>query len=480
MQLYRLLRNNKETGPFTAEQLLSNGFKPYDLVWAEGKSAGWRYPSELPEFATIVPAVEEDLFTSFYKKPAAKKEPAVQKSSPSVENTMAQAAISSTPVEQTEGKKEAKEPVLLPEVIATTQPVVVSTSSKKVHISLPKVSGKVAATVSTPTQKQDTVASNSPTSKIVAYSTPELDNKTAIPDSPTVTTLPPIDKPIVERASSSTHTIHKTGDIVEASNSVREKISFPFSTKRKINSSSLILGLVFLFGVITLVGLGWVIGTSVNQRALAEEMKQEEEIEKRLNTHVQKKNNSLQVDEEENSTEESDYAETKSSLPDESLIEVNNTNKKTIDNAGKTISPTKNNEKLKPGISEKADGNTLQEGKINNSHLTAGSATTENYANQIEVTTNTYSVGAFGGISNLQCILTNNSSVNFEKVEILIEYLQANKKVFKSETLLIKDVKAGQQMVVDAPKSPRGIKVVSKLVKATLKQSSGSPPLQKS
>lgn len=65
---YRLLRNNKETGPYTREQLLQTGFKPYDLVWADGMSASWSYPSEMHEFKAFAPAVEEQPFDRFYKK----------------------------------------------------------------------------------------------------------------------------------------------------------------------------------------------------------------------------------------------------------------------------------------------------------------------------------------------------------------------------------------------------------------------------
>ena len=44
---YRLLRNNKETGPYSLDELLQLSLKPFDLVWVEGQSAGWRYPSEI-------------------------------------------------------------------------------------------------------------------------------------------------------------------------------------------------------------------------------------------------------------------------------------------------------------------------------------------------------------------------------------------------------------------------------------------------
>ena len=68
MKGYLLLRDNKQTGPYSLEEIIEKGFKPYDLIWAEGKSAGWRYPGELPEFALIAPMVEEQPFDRFFKK----------------------------------------------------------------------------------------------------------------------------------------------------------------------------------------------------------------------------------------------------------------------------------------------------------------------------------------------------------------------------------------------------------------------------
>ena len=72
MKIYRLLRNNKETGPFAYEELVGMGLKAYDLIWKEGKSAAWRYPSELPEFKEFAPVVEEQPFDRFFKRPEQK------------------------------------------------------------------------------------------------------------------------------------------------------------------------------------------------------------------------------------------------------------------------------------------------------------------------------------------------------------------------------------------------------------------------
>jgi len=44
---YSLLRNNKQSGPYSLEELLLLNLKPFDLVWVEGKSGGWSYPTEI-------------------------------------------------------------------------------------------------------------------------------------------------------------------------------------------------------------------------------------------------------------------------------------------------------------------------------------------------------------------------------------------------------------------------------------------------
>ena len=68
MDTYLLLRSNKQSGPYSLQQLVSSGLKPYDLVWVEGKSAAWRYPSEVDGLKEYAPATEEQPFDRFYKK----------------------------------------------------------------------------------------------------------------------------------------------------------------------------------------------------------------------------------------------------------------------------------------------------------------------------------------------------------------------------------------------------------------------------
>ena len=68
--LYLLLRDNKQSGPYSLDELKVKGLKAYDLVWVEGRSAAWRYPSEIEELKAFAPVVEEQPFDRFFNKPA--------------------------------------------------------------------------------------------------------------------------------------------------------------------------------------------------------------------------------------------------------------------------------------------------------------------------------------------------------------------------------------------------------------------------
>ena len=68
MSSYLLLRNNKESGPFTIEEIKGMPLKAFDLIWVAGKSAAWRYPAEIPELKSFAPAVPEQAVEAGFKK----------------------------------------------------------------------------------------------------------------------------------------------------------------------------------------------------------------------------------------------------------------------------------------------------------------------------------------------------------------------------------------------------------------------------
>jgi hypothetical protein len=108
MNTYLLLRDNKQTGPYTAQQLAEKGLKPYDLVWHEGRSAAWRYPSELEELKAFAPVVEEQPYDRFYKKPG---EQAQQSSTVQTQTAQQQVAATSTVQETQPVSKQAEQTV---------------------------------------------------------------------------------------------------------------------------------------------------------------------------------------------------------------------------------------------------------------------------------------------------------------------------------------------------------------------------------
>jgi len=118
MNKYLLLRDNKQSGPYTVPEIIENGIKPYDLVWLEGKSAAWRYPSEIEELKPHALVVEEQPFDRFYKKPEPGKDTQPQPE-----------------------KNTTFEPVIAEESVTRK----IDSAPKKVYINFPGGATKVAA-----------------------------------------------------------------------------------------------------------------------------------------------------------------------------------------------------------------------------------------------------------------------------------------------------------------------------------------------
>lgn len=61
MKSYLLLRDNQESGPFTLEEIKEKCLRPYDLVWKQGDSTQWLYPTEFIELKAYVSKPEPKL-----------------------------------------------------------------------------------------------------------------------------------------------------------------------------------------------------------------------------------------------------------------------------------------------------------------------------------------------------------------------------------------------------------------------------------
>jgi hypothetical protein len=437
MSLYRLLRSNKESGPFSTEDLIAIGFKPYDLIWVEGKSAGWRYASELPEFAGHAPVVEEQPYDRFYKKNTSAKAATLN----TITSTPISEKIPVTPLIDSEKKPEILIPAPddIPKVQTKdyTAPAVKEFKesavvfSKKVHVVFP------SGNTNTPSQADK---KNKPVAVFISATPPPAIFEKEHPSN--------TEKDLDKKSFSPFYDVDTTPG--------RHQVYTPV-IENKNRSHSFMLAGAFAIGIGTLLGLGLMIGLSIkdeknnkeqpayagsafiNKTTLPVSDKQTIGKQAELENHINPADVSVsnELSEKYIDSRKNIQVIPKSTVPQAKDLKINAVVKSPVSKENKDAESRRDIQLI-----DKAE-------------------------NLIEVTTNTYSVGAFGGISNLQCILVNNSTVSFETVEVSVEYLQANKKVYKREIIYFKDVRAGQQLVINAPKSSRGIKVVSKIVKAT-------------
>lgn len=172
MKQYRLLRDNKETGPYAAEELIQSGLRKYDLVWVEGKSAAWRYPCEIEVFKPFVPAVEEQPFDRFYKKSPAST--AQQQGSATLTRTEVP-IITEAAVKKEKPRFKIKADCQKIETAITTIPVIQQEISSSNTSSYPSYKANGYNIHSEPVKQSEPVKSNANTTATPAWENMWLD-----------------------------------------------------------------------------------------------------------------------------------------------------------------------------------------------------------------------------------------------------------------------------------------------------------------
>jgi hypothetical protein len=85
--------------------------------------------------------------------------------------------------------------------------------------------------------------------------------------------------------------------------------------------------------------------------------------------------------------------------------------------------------------------------------------TRNNITSLVQVTTNQYSVSTFGGISNLDVIVTNNTNNTIDQITVAIDYIKENGDIYTTEYLTFNNIPANQNKSLSAPDSNRGLSV---------------------
>ena len=88
-----------------------------------------------------------------------------------------------------------------------------------------------------------------------------------------------------------------------------------------------------------------------------------------------------------------------------------------------------------------------------------------NLKKQLQVSTNNYKVGLFGGINGLQLTVFNTSPQVVDKVIVALDYLRPNGAVVQSENIAFTSIKPKGAQTIAIPGSNRGVKVKYKIVK---------------
>jgi hypothetical protein len=400
--MYLLLRDNKQSGPYSFDELKTKGLKAYDLVWVEGRSAAWRYPSEINELSAFAPAVEEQPFDRFYKKQAA-----AAKAADTAIVTMTQPATTSNPV-----------------------------TKRTIYVTMP---GGIAA--------RETWREQAPARDIV-----------------------PVREPAPAR------------EILREISPVREVAR---------SQAKVWLPVAIGAAVLILLAAGIFIGLSI-QKGAPQSFKLASRLDNEQPPIGRTTAQQLPVPSATNTAGGAAIGSN-----------AGNGQEVPISTAANAMGPGKSVSKPKVTVSkhkpESANTQlalvpaTVADSPANSStvlhretvHRTDAvqSQPVDDHeslrtvlASQISVGTNKYEVGTLGGIRNLQVTVTNRSAYSLDLVVVAVSYIQANKKTYKTENLYFRGIGPGSALMLEAPKSSRGIHVEYKITSLNSKELGLSEP----
>jgi hypothetical protein len=453
MKMYLLLRNNKQSGPHSADELKSMGLKAYDLVWLEGKSAAWRYPSEIDELSSFAPAVEEQPFDRFYKKAS----PATTTELPVAVESQRPASSMSSPVSA--GKR----------IIYVTMPAGKSPAARETT---------ARETVNEPAVREIPV-------REPAFRDPSAETQT--PREPIIREM----SPSYARAAIEDYTAQPSAGQMTSVDYSPRRTSRGTAFRSKTIARFVAIGLCIL----ALLAAGIFIGLSLNKDTSGLQHKlvantPVTNTSQHINNPAATDNTTPPVQPATQQLPVSAIPPTTSSRQENPAASTSpastgttKTSHKGLPTSLKAEAKTSKEHSTRGGVqyttapsqkdSATATIPSMQRESVHRSDNAETNRTSPasvdkealrtTVANQISVGANNYSVGTFGGISDLQVTVTNRSAYPLDLVVVEVQYVQSNKKVFKTENLYFRGVGAGSALMLEAPKSSRGIKVQYKV-----------------
>jgi len=432
MPSYLLLRSNKQTGPFSLEQLIQLGLKPYDLIWAEGKSAAWRYPSELPELKEYAPVAEEQPYDRFYKKAEEAKK----------EELVLETEVKSEPIFRSNSYSEPEE--IKYERYLPQKKTALTLQSDRISVIMPKQPNqpKKEEPVFIPAPKPAPKIED-PAIKIVERPI-EVETKYSQP-------LDEIKEMYVRQLQQ------------RKNNTAQRKFFLQVAKKAAV--------------IISIVGVGVLIGfaikpkhSSKNDLALkAQKTTIEQTAEPLLNEKetvqtvadpslkvpaeaVTKKqsqdltgNNSLNIQRDEIKTEpvEKDIKQEQKSEP------LN------IQQSSEDMVKASINERIKSSRNSDTDNEPKEKVIVPQNEL----------LKSVSVKANDYRIGTFGGFHNLQLTVTNDTKYTLDKVLVEVQYLKMNDEPVKIDHIPFQSIEPNGLLTIRIPDNNRGAKLSYRIIK---------------
>ncbi len=401
MDKFLLLRDNKQTGPYSAAELEKMGLKAYDLIWEEGRSAAWRYPGEINALKSFAPPVEEQPYDRFYKK-------------------------EQYPEPLRNSKAANEEP---------TEERATKTNSGHIFVSIPKKHKSPATRVN----PRDNVI---PKEKNFDDSRAEnIQHATYQPKAQDLSVEESYQLPQPQPQKVLTHQSY-------------EKPTSSVKTKEKgIRPVHWMSAALVLFALISTF-------LFINYQQQHKQLSRLNEIVLNMQQGQQVNTTPIHNAVVPVIQQESNTIDTLGFTPlnyEQKPIENSVAQKQKP--VQKAIAVKKDSL-----VSPKSEPVMEEPKLITENSQPVRTARKRNVSDQIKVITNEdFKVGFLGGISNLQVTLANNSDRPMNKIQVLVEYLSKENKVVKTQELTFNKVEAGAQLTKDVPRSARGVSVRCKI-----------------
>ncbi len=422
MDTYLLLRSNKQSGPYSLQQLVTFGLKPYDLVWVEGKSAAWRYPSEVDGLKAYAPATEEQPFDRFYKKTEQKVEE----------------KVNNKPIEKRE-----ETPLI---AIENSMPV-----SKKVFVSMPVNATKrqpavvtASAPVSVPESKP-VIKEEKPESKKAGSKPIYITEET---NEPIIKEKKVINEPVLtENYSESLDEIKRRYTETYLS---RKKRSGWTSTHTSI--AQVLGGAVFFCLLVVFVYKNFS-GDDSSQLSRTTVIQPDKRNVNKMQDVTDIKTTFPATPNKENSKSK------EKQKPEPVNKEINPPGETAVvPVVQKTDDPV--NETDYSILAKTTDKNEEQ----SIAEEVKPKTRPVNIRKFISVRANNYKQMAFGGVKNLELTLNNDSKFALDKVIVELQYLKPSEQPIKTERLVFNSVPAGDSKTLKIPDYLRGVKIAYRVV----------------